>query len=139
MAATSLQLAGIEIPEYMEPCNDKDRKPWMPVLRELDRKGELNDIQQLVTAKTRPAEELYDLSEDPFEINNLAADPKYAEVLSQLRKDLEEWIDDTGDMGVNPESEEMYDSDMRVYLGKKENPVLEQNIALMKQWAAEGK
>lgn len=190
ISATSLQLAGIEIPDYMEanpllgedyapqeyivtardrcdetvdhirsvrrdnfkyirnylplrpylqPCRYKDHKPWMPVLKELDRKGELDEIQQRVTAKTRPAEELYDLSSDPFEIHNLAGDAKYAEVLSQLRKDLEEWIDDTGDKGVNPESVEMYDSDMKVYLGKNGNPELEQNIALMKQWAAEGK
>jgi hypothetical protein len=37
-----------------------------------------------------------------------------------------------------PESEKMYDSDMAVYLGRG-NPAVERNIALMKQWAAEGK
>jgi hypothetical protein len=32
----------------------------------------------------------------------------------------------------------MYDSDMKEYL-KKGNPAVEKNIALMKQWAKEGK
>ena len=43
---------------------------------------------------------------------------------------------ETNDRG--PESEEMYDSDMAVYLGRG-NPAVEKNIALMKKWAAEGK
>jgi arylsulfatase A-like enzyme len=190
MAATTLQLAGIEIPEYLDanpllgddyipreyivtardrcdetvdhirsvrrdnykyirnylpmrpylqPCRYKDNKPWMPVLRDLDRQGKLNEVQQLVTAKTRPAEELYNLSADPFEINNLADNVQYKEVLSQLRSDLEGWIAETGDKGINPESEEMYDSDMAVYLGRKENQEIKDNIALMKKWAEEGK
>lgn len=39
----------------------------------------------------RPAEELYDLQEDPNEIHNLATDPQHAEVLAELRRRLEEW------------------------------------------------
>jgi len=55
--------------------------------------------------------------------------------------------DETGDHGRKPESAEMFDSDMAVYLDtlqkRKVEPahikVIENNIALMKQWAAEGK
>ena len=43
---------------------------------------------------------------------------------------------ETHDRG--PESEAMYDSDMVEYLGKG-NPEVAKNIALMKQWAREGK
>jgi hypothetical protein len=43
---------------------------------------------------------------------------------------------ETADKG--PESEAMYDSDMAEYL-KKPNPEVARNIALMKQWAAEGR
>jgi hypothetical protein len=43
---------------------------------------------------------------------------------------------ETKDQG--PESEQMYDSDMVLYLGNG-NPAIEKNIALMKQWAKEGK
>ena len=58
---------------------------------------------------------------------------------SRLRRDLEHWINETGDQGVNPEPEEMYDSDMEVYIGNREGRELKDNIALMKKWAAEGK
>lgn len=39
----------------------------------------------------RPAEELYDVQADPFELNNLAADPKCAKTLDSLRKQLNDW------------------------------------------------
>lgn len=35
---------------------------------------------------------LYDLKKDPFELNNLVADPAYAEVKQQLRQKLLQWI-----------------------------------------------
>ncbi len=50
-------------------------------------------------------EELYDLDSDPFEIHNLAADPKYAEVLQRLRKaNQEHWLR-VKDLGFLPEAE----------------------------------
>ncbi|WDE97312.1 sulfatase [Lentisphaera profundi] len=197
MAATSLQFAGIKIPDYMEakplfnkdhkarefmvsardrcdetvdhirsvrkgnfkyiknhlpnrpylqPCDYKDHKPWMLKLRELDKLGELNDVHKLLTAKTRPPEELYDLSLDPFEINNLANDKAYGSKLMDFRSILSKWIKETGDKGIKPESEESYDSDMKAYLDafrKRKNTEriqsIESNISIMKKWAAEGK
>jgi N-sulfoglucosamine sulfohydrolase len=44
-----------------------------------------------------PAEELYDLSADPFELHNLAADPKQAERLAAMRADLDAWMKEQGD------------------------------------------
>ncbi len=55
-------------------------------------------------AKTRPKEELYDLKADPNEMNNLAADPKFAEKLAELRGDVDQWIVDTNDLGAVDES-----------------------------------
>jgi len=128
---------------YLQPCLYKDSKPFMPKLRELDEKGLLNETQQLVTAKIRPQEELYDLSNDPFEINNLADNEKYQEKLIELGNTLKAWEIESGDKGVKPESWTMYDSDMAAVIGKNEdNPKtikLKENIALMKKWAAEGK
>lgn len=51
---------------------------------------------QLACAK-RPAEELYDLTTDPHQIHNVAADAKYAESLKVLRASLDGWMKDTAD------------------------------------------
>lgn len=45
----------------------------------------------------RPAEELYDLRADPFEMHNLAADPKQAERLTAMRAELKAWMKVQGD------------------------------------------
>ena len=47
----------------------------------------------------RPAEELYDLSADPDEWKNLAADPAHAADLSRLRAALDEWMTANHDQG----------------------------------------
>jgi N-sulfoglucosamine sulfohydrolase len=47
----------------------------------------------------RPAEELYDLDADPWELSNLAADPSRAEILAKLRADLDAWMKAQGDEG----------------------------------------
>ncbi|KAK5800779.1 hypothetical protein VI817_002991 [Penicillium citrinum] len=39
----------------------------------------------------RPAEELYDLSMDPHEVRNLAADEAYISVLEEMRCEMEKW------------------------------------------------
>ena len=69
-------------------------------------------------------------------MNNLASDPAHKATLEKLRARLDQWMADTHDQG--PESEAMYDSDMKAYM-VRDNPDYERNIALMKQWAKEGK
>ena len=39
----------------------------------------------------RPHEELYDVTKDPDEVHNVATDPKYADVLTDLRGRLKAW------------------------------------------------
>jgi arylsulfatase A-like enzyme len=39
----------------------------------------------------RPADELYDLKSDPYELMNLASDPAYADELTKLRDKLNAW------------------------------------------------
>ena len=45
----------------------------------------------------RPAEELYDLTADPAEQRNLAADPQHAAKLAALRSALDAWMKSQGD------------------------------------------
>ncbi|HEY7156542.1 MAG TPA: sulfatase [Gemmataceae bacterium] len=51
----------------------------------------------------RPAEELYDLKADPWELHNLAADPAHVATLTKLRVDLDAWMKKQGDEGIKTE------------------------------------
>jgi uncharacterized sulfatase len=53
--------------------------------------------------RKRPAEELYNLAEDPWELNNLAGDPQYASIMEQLKQELEQWMMEQGDLGLESE------------------------------------
>lgn len=122
---------------HLQPNAYKDGKSIVQTLRSLHAAGQLDALaEKLLFSPTRPPEELYEWTADPWQVQNLAADPKHAQMLAEMRARLDRWRKDTNDHG--PESDRMYDSDMVVYRGKG-NPVLEKNIALMKQWAAEGK
>lgn len=45
----------------------------------------------------RPAEELFDIARDPDERHNLAADPRYADTLKEMRGRLEAWMKSQND------------------------------------------
>ncbi|QDT07517.1 Choline-sulfatase [Rubripirellula lacrimiformis] len=132
---------------YLQPCAYKDAKSILIALRSWHEQGKLDDVQQLLFRQVRPAEELYDIHADPYEIHNLADDPAYADQLVQMRTRLDDWMVRTDDKGRTPESVAMYDSDMKVYTDKlrgnesssKQLGVIESNIAWMKKMAAEGK
>lgn len=47
----------------------------------------------------RPAEELYDLKADPFELRNLAGERDQAARLASLRGEVDAWMKDQGDTG----------------------------------------
>ena len=127
---------------HLQPNRYKDKKDIIIALRAAHKAGSLNDAQEMIFNTPRPKEELYDLKNDPHEINNLANNPKYKKQLDRFSKRLDTWIKRTGDKG--PETEARYDSDMAVYMNSKSsdpgaNETLVRNIAIMKRWAAEGK
>ena len=66
--------------------------------------GKTNEVQSRFF-REKPVEELYDSENDPWEVNNLAADPAYADVLVRMRKALDDWRMETRDAGVIPETE----------------------------------
>jgi len=51
----------------------------------------------------RPAEEVYDLKNDPFETKNLAGDPRLATVQAELSGKLDAWMAQQGDRGMATE------------------------------------
>ena len=76
--------------------------PVHTLLLELEESGELTPDQLKFLANTRPEYELYDLSTDPEELNNLANNPSYATELSDLQGRLATWITQTDDAGFFP-------------------------------------
>ncbi len=51
----------------------------------------------------RPAEELYDLQEDPWELNNLADSEQYYGLLKNLSHQLDQWMTEQNDTGMQAE------------------------------------
>jgi arylsulfatase A-like enzyme len=127
---------------YLSPNRYKDNKPIVQVMRQLNKAGKLDDAQAKIMARYRPAEELYDLVNDPFELRNLADNPGQNSRLLQMRQTLNNWIVWSGDRGQSSEDEAMYDSDMAVYIGGRQRrrpdqaAELQRNIGQMKEWAA---
>jgi len=55
--------------------------------------------QQVARYRRRPAEELYDIVNDPFQMNNLIGDPRYAKAVKKMRAKLLAWMRQQGDEG----------------------------------------
>lgn len=55
--------------------------------------------------QTKPVEELYDVTTDPWETRNLAADPRHRETLARLRDECRAQMRRASDLGLLPERE----------------------------------
>jgi arylsulfatase A-like enzyme len=76
-------------------------------LRKLHKDNQLTPLQASYhEASQRQAEELFDVKNDPNQLNNLAQDPDYASNLKRHRKLLKKWEDKTNDKGRYPASRE---------------------------------
>lgn len=85
---------------YMQPNNYKETQyPMWNEMKELNAQGKLTPAQALFCAPVKPAEELYDVKEDPYELNNLASSDKYKKTMMHMRGILQSWIKETGDKG----------------------------------------
>ena len=78
--------------------------PMMKEFLQLRDKNKLDSFQ-MAWFKNKPAEELYDVDNDPHELHNLVANPKYKVKLSELRNALQSWIKTVGDKSAIPEKE----------------------------------
>ncbi len=88
---------------YMQP-NYRDDWDITKKIRQMYADGELNELQSRFWSNERPAEELYNLDDDPDEIENLVTNLNYREELERHRKILEDWILQTDDKGQYPEN-----------------------------------
>ncbi len=87
------------------PVAYREQMPMMQELRRLYARGDLNEVQSLWLLPTKPEEELYDLQQDPYELQNLAKIPEMQDTLMRMRAVLNEWIENTNDLGRVPEKE----------------------------------
>ncbi|MFC2124355.1 sulfatase [Bacteroidota bacterium] len=82
----------------------KYRYPVLTLLEELKANNDLTIAQQPFMESSRPAEELYDLKNDPWELNNLATNIDYQRILTEMRTQLDEWLIQA-DKGIYPEDQ----------------------------------
>ena len=68
-------------------------------LIKMDQAGDLHGKAAYIFMKTKPEEELYDLQNDPYEVNNIAQMPAYSQKLKELRSALADWQLKYGDKG----------------------------------------
>ena len=126
--------------------------------------GQCNTVQSAFW-EPKPAEELYDTENDPWEVNNLATNPDYKDVLERMRQANRDWILKIKDTGFIPEPdrparvgempiydymrsgkvnlEEILDAADVASMGKKENlpallKYLENEDSAIRYWGATG-
>jgi arylsulfatase A-like enzyme len=94
-------------PEYYRvvgPFGDIDGSPTKTLLLERRDDPAIKPFFEMACAK-RPAEELYDLKKDPWQLNNVADDKAYAETKARLGQGLESHLKRTGDPRVTEDSD----------------------------------
>ncbi len=87
------------------PVAYREQMPLMRDLRSLYEQGKLNEQQARWLHPSKPEEELYDLQNDPYELNNLAGLTEMQDTLLHFRKVLNDWMQETNDLGRIPESD----------------------------------
>ena len=94
------------LPELLKYKDVGYRKnvPLMTNFLKLKEENKLNKVQQ-IWFQSKTEEELYDVVKDPFQIHNLANDSKYADVIIEMRTELENHYKNRKDYGLIPESE----------------------------------
>lgn len=93
-----------ELP-YAQRIAYNEENPTMAAWRRMDAEGRLAGSSALFFRPAKPAEELYDTRSDPYEVNDLAGVPEFAERLERMRRALDDWTAAYGDLGAVSESE----------------------------------
>lgn len=90
---------------YYLPVAYREQIPTMQELLRLRDEGKLNDIQNQWFRNEKPSEELFDLENDPHELNNLANDFTHRKKLLELSLEMDRWLNEIGDDPSQPEEE----------------------------------
>lgn len=77
-------------------------RPAVHVMRGLNDKGSLTELQSRFFKSKKESEELYDIINDPFETKNLISDPKYVAQAQKMRAYSDDWNSKNHDFGLDP-------------------------------------
>lgn len=75
-------------------------RPALHEMRRLKAEGQLHGNAALFMVSKKAEEELYDIENDPHQLNNLAANPEYAGVVKRMRNKMTEWQSQYEDLGL---------------------------------------
>jgi uncharacterized sulfatase len=89
---------------FTQYMNTPEKGAIMAAIREAYRKGALPEQGMKLMQPGKPVEELFDISRDPYELNNLADDNRFEEVLKRMREAHKEWSAGIYDSGLIPET-----------------------------------
>ncbi len=82
---------------YYLPVDYREKIPTMQELLRLRDQGTLTEDQAQWFRASKQVDELFDTVNDPHELNNIAQDPAYAEVLESLKTEMDNWLARIGD------------------------------------------
>jgi arylsulfatase A-like enzyme len=87
--------------------HDNAYRSSMPMMREILRLKSVDSLNGPLKAwfSLKPAEELYDLRTDPYELHNIVNEKSYAKVAGRMREALNSWIIRIRDKGFMQEKE----------------------------------
>ena len=77
----------------------RDNMAMMKNMKKLWDEGKLGKDQAHWFKNPKPLEEMYLLNEDPYELNNIVDDPRYADKVKFMQESLNNWITKTNDLG----------------------------------------
>lgn len=81
----------------------REQIPMNAKLIALNQEKKLEGNASYIFMNSKPQEEFYDLKNDPYEVHNLAEDPKYSKKIEEYRLALNDWQLEIGDKGFIPE------------------------------------
>jgi N-sulfoglucosamine sulfohydrolase len=92
--------------------------PILQLMREMKLAGNLPENCAPFMSESKPAEELYFLEQDPYELNNLAGIPEMESILNEHREMLNQWLSDYPDYGAFPEHDTIMEKIMLERINK---------------------
>ena len=104
------------------PPADAVNSPTYRAMQELHKQDKLAPHQLDCFTVPVPEHKLFDLQQDPYSLNNLADNPKYASILTEMKAALADWQKRTNDFPAKNLTPDGFDRTTGKRLGKTNRP-----------------